>query len=108
VSVSARDREREFFLVLPFITTILVYVRNGDGTVRSRSRAKNETFTVYMSTFLQQLTKVDCDTGHHALFINKIACVTVNSVNSFSFSDISNKYLTYSFLKYNFNVFIMP
>jgi hypothetical protein len=43
-----RDREREFFLVQLFITIILVYVRNihEDGTVRSRSRAKNETFTV--------------------------------------------------------------
>jgi len=43
-----RDREREFFLVQLFITIILVYVRNkhGDGTVRSLSRAKNETFTV--------------------------------------------------------------
>jgi len=48
VSFLARDREREFFLVQLFITIILVYVRNihGDGTVRSQSRAKNETFTV--------------------------------------------------------------
>jgi hypothetical protein len=48
VSSFARDREREFFLVQLFITIILVYDKNihGDGTVRSRSRAKNEIFTV--------------------------------------------------------------